>query len=111
MPGRRITGGSAARSSATNAGSGPSSSIRSEWSFSAPRLQVAKTVKTSAATVSGNQPPCAILVMLAPRKAKSTVKKTTAPRPTSQPGLRQRTRTTTRKSRVSAVIVPVTAIP
>ena len=62
-------------------------------------------------TESGNQPPWAALVRLAPRKARSTVKKTTAPSATIQLGFFQSVLATTRKSRVSTVIVPVTAIP
>ena len=64
-----------------------------------------------APTESGNQPPCSVLVRLAPRKARSTVKKTAAPIPTSQLGFFHSWRAMTRKSRVSAVIVQVTAIP
>ena len=111
MPGTRTTGGSIVRSSSTKERSDPSSSTRVARTLSLPRFQVLSTVKTATPTESGNQPPCATLVRLAPRKARSTVKKTAAPSATSQPGLRHSVRATTRKSRVSTVIVPVTAMP
>src|SRR6202042_1523138 len=104
--GTRGGGGSAACSSSTNDCSEPSASTRFSWISRVPRRQVLSTAKVTKPTESGNQPPCAVLVRFAPRKAKSTVKKTAAPIPTSQPGFFQSALAITRKSKVSAVIVP-----
>ena len=109
VPGERY--GSASRTSSTKSRSGPSSSTRLRVTIARPRCHVISTVNTTAAIVSGNQPPCTIFGMLAAKKDRSTVRKKTAPSAVSHAGLRHSIRTTTKKRSVSMASVPVTAIP
>ncbi len=111
VPGARITGGSFARSSSTNARSGPSTRRRSSVTSRRPRNQVTITVNRTMPIVSGNHAPCVILVRLAARKARSTVRKPPAPSTASHSGFPHRWRTMKKKRIVVIVIVAVTAIP
>ena len=111
MPGTRAGGSSDSCSSSTNACSGPSCSIRRSLTVSRPRCHVISTVKITAAITSGNQPPCGTFVRLAPKNARSTMRKPPAPASTSHSGLCHSIRTTTKNSTVSIASVPVTAIP
>ena len=82
-----------------------------EYTRPLPRFQVDISVNNSAATTSVNQPPLGIFTTLAPRNARSTVKKKPTSSATTSGFQRQRLRATNAKITVVIAIVEVTAMP
>src|SRR3569623_2884945 len=94
-----------------NKSSGIASALTWLNSISLPRFQVISNVKVTTAMASGNQPPCAVLVILAVKKAKSIETKRTAKGIATHLFQRHSNSITSMSNTVSIIIVQVTATP